>query len=178
MVEVFTIAGTKIMAIDGQIQGAETSDGTSRSPFITKTLEILNRLPRGARVLLLGGGTFSIPKKLREDIKLDIYEISSKVVGLAEREFGYDQSDNHIIFTKDAKDLPTRRYDCIVVDLPVKTAPFIDTEEYQDQLFAITDHVIYNALDYYPPTDKREAQSTTLASNLWWLVEVNKQRGE
>lgn len=92
------------------------------SPFIRVAVERMNALPEGAKVLILGGGTFTAPRYARRDLNIDVVEIDPDMEELAKKHFGWEPRDNVRTIIHDAKSVflsgkIEQHYDMIVVDL-------------------------------------------------------------
>lgn len=116
------INGRKIKAlVDGNAtQGAIYEDSEEIvSPFIRRAVESINStLKAGSRVLILGGGTYTLPRYIRKDINVEVLEINPEMFTIAVEEFGYKQTSN--IFHHFANGKWYRyngTYDCIVMDI-------------------------------------------------------------
>lgn len=169
----------KVMLIGEQIQGGEFTDGKYLSQFIKLATEKVNKLPDGSKVLLLGGGTMTLPKKIKRTIELTVIEKYPAVYEMAMNKFEYEKPDNHSILIGDAERLPDDYYDCIVMDLPIAMADFVGTEWYQKAMLKQTDYIIYNALGFLPPVIANTTVTPLMHEVVgvdWYLVEVRKEQ--
>ncbi len=75
------------------------------------------------RVLMLGGGTFTIPANLAERLpesQIDVVEIDPQLLDIAEKYFQYQQADNVTHYFQDARSYvnqASQQYDVILVDV-------------------------------------------------------------
>ena len=171
----------KVMLIGEQIQGGEFTDGKYLSQFIELAVKKVNALPDGSKVLLLGGGTMTLPKKIKGTIELTIIEKYPAVYEMAMNKFEYEKPDNHSILIGDAERLPDDYYDCIVMDLPISMAKFASSEWYEKYMLKYTDYIIYNALGFMPPyIDRTKIHITPLMAEIvgvdWNMVEIRDKR--
>lgn len=125
------------------IQSVAFANGTSDLFFwYTKQLaaRTIERQPKS--VLMLGGGAFTIPQYLADqlpDAQIDVVEIDPALEQISIDHFNYKQPDNVKLYFEDARSYVNRtdkRYDVILVDVYGDTAiPFsLTTREFGQRL--------------------------------------------
>ena len=125
------------------VQSGVYLNGSSEPVFwYTQQMAQLTLEEKPARVLMLGGGTFTLPEYLAEqlpDATIDVVEIDPELAPIARNHFFYsDPSNVNLIFT-DARaylNQSDTRYDVILVDVYGDTSiPFsLMTREYGEQI--------------------------------------------
>jgi spermidine synthase len=107
--------------------------------FYTKKMaEVVAQAPNKKRILILGGGAFTLPQYLAEkypDSHIDTVEIDPKLEGIAKRYFGYMAPKNSRVIASDARAFlnhNTNKYDIILADVYSDSSiPFsLTTREY------------------------------------------------
>lgn len=156
MIEVKEENGYKFIPCgDGSLaQGIIEIDNPDKilSPFVEYCVHKINELPDGCDVLILGLGTGSIPKAVRNGIYLDIVEIDPEMIKVAKQHFGYKPSFDHIIEMGDARELVDIYskflwYDLVIVDLFGSEVPkFARESVFYNQLALLTNKVIVNEI--------------------------------
>lgn len=154
------------------------------SPFVEKCIEEVNSLPDGSSVLLLGGGTFSIPKHAKESIHMRIVELNPEMVEVAKEYFGYQEKLTHFIDIGDAEQLVKHyinleeRFDLVIVDLfgESEVPEFARQHEFYSNLSWLTKNIIVNEIscsydiphfDYFDLEDMT-IETTLIPSNVYW----------
>lgn len=108
--------------------------------------QISDTLNTPDNILVLGGGTFTLPRHFAAkypDATIDVAEIDPELVHIAREHFFYDDPKNVNIVNQDARtyvNQTDQRYDLVVVDVYGDTSvPFsFTTKEYGDQIRRIT----------------------------------------
>lgn len=154
------------------------------SPFVEKCIEEVNSLPDGSSVLLLGGGTFSIPKHAKESIHMRIVELDPEMVEVAKEYFGYQEKLTHFIDIGDADELvehyvyTEQRFDLVIVDLfgENEVPKFAREHKLYANLSLMTPTIIVNEIsssyniphfDYLQP-ESMTVEKTLIPSNVYW----------
>lgn len=89
--------------------------------YIQRLFELVAFI-RPERLLLIGGGTYTLPSALLialPDIKIDVVEINRAMDDIARRFFGYQPSSRLEIFHQDGKEFlknTDRMYDMVIID--------------------------------------------------------------
>lgn len=157
MIEVKEENGYKFIPCgDGSLaQGIIEIDNPDKilSPFVEYCVHKINELPDGCDVLILGLGTGSIPKSVREGIYLNIVEINPEMVKIAEEHFNYKPSQKHILEIADAEEWvednhEIDQFDLVIVDLfgDGSVPEFIKTDIFYKWLAKLTNRVIVNEI--------------------------------
>lgn len=156
MIEVKEENGYKFIPCgDGSLaQGIIEIDNPDKilSPFVQYCVDKINELPDGCNVLILGLGTGSIPKAVREGIYLNIVEIDPEMVKVAEEHFNYKPTQRHILEIGDAKEWveanhKVDQFDLVIVDLFGSEVPkFAREPVFYNQLALLTNRVIVNEI--------------------------------
>lgn len=192
MIEVKEENGYKFIPCgDGSLaQGIIEIDNPDKilSPFVEYCVHKINELPDGCDVLILGLGTGSIPKAVREGIYLNIVEINPEMVRIAEEHFNYKPSQIHILEIADAEEWvednhEIDQFDLVIVDLFGSEVPkFAREPVFYNQLALLTNRVIVNEINATPQDPKFdygklwEIDEYDLGGQqLWWkIVVLNK----
>lgn len=106
--------------------------------YTRKMADLVAAVPHKDRILILGGGAFSLPEYLGTHYpksQIDVVEIDPQLPAIAARYFGYQQPPNVRVFAEDARTYlshPAAAYDIILVDAYNDTSlPFtLTTTEY------------------------------------------------
>ena len=115
--------------------------------WYTKQLaDVVAQAPGRANILVLGGGTFTLPRYLAHkypDSTIDVVEIDPELARIAREHFFYDDPANVNLVFADARTYvnETReRYDVVIVDVYGDThVPFtLLTREYGERVAALT----------------------------------------
>lgn len=124
----------------GGLQSAAYLDGSKELVFdyTRKIAEVVAAAPHKQRILILGGGAFSLPEYLGDHYptsQVDVVEIDSKLPAIAAEYFAYQQPPNVAVFAEDARTFlqkNTTPYDVIIVDVYSDAfVPFaLSTQEY------------------------------------------------
>ena len=130
------------------IQSAVYQDGSDELVFwYTQQLaEVVERAPSKGRILVLGGGTLTLPQYLAVKYpasKIDVVEIDPELAVIARERFHYTDPRNVTLHFDDARayiNQTERRYDVILVDVYSDTSvPFsLITAEYGQQIERIS----------------------------------------
>lgn len=153
--EVIDIGNMRYLTKGASSQGAVNLDNPDLivSGFVRRTVTALDKLPRYASILMLGGGTYTIPKHTRKDVSFTIAEIDRRLEEVAAQKFGWTPRMNVSTVPMDAQELVRvlsadgfSRYDAVVVDLHdgEDVPEFVLSKDFYDQLSKITDYVIVN----------------------------------
>jgi len=121
-------------------QSGVYSDGRTDAVFFytKKILQVIEQTPQKARILVLGGGAFTMPQTLATKYphsQVDVVEIDPQLEAIAKRYFYYHSPANVRIIAEDARAFLNKnvnRYDIIVADVYSDIAiPFaLTTAEY------------------------------------------------
>lgn len=122
----------------------ETNDLVFR--YTRRMADIVAAAPQKNRILILGGGTFTLPRYFAEkypDTSIDVVELDPELLPVAREYFKYKDEENINITFQDARTFinsSTTRYDIVLVDVYSDTLiPFsVSTLEYAQQLGRIT----------------------------------------
>lgn len=148
--QVYESNGYRFLRDGNVFQGViRIGDEAVISPFIKIAVDAINSLPLNSKVLVLGGGTYTIPSHARADIRLTVIEIDPNVESLAIESFGWVPTVNVATIVGDAETyVPEGAYGLVVVDLhDGRSVPaFVRDKAYYSRLADITDHVIVNEL--------------------------------
>jgi spermidine synthase len=98
------------------------------------------------RILIIGGGAFTLPKAILEelpDVKLDVVELDGALLGIAQRYFDFQPSPTTTIHTGDGREFInncTDQYDMVIIDAFMHTSvpPSLQTAEAAAALQRIT----------------------------------------
>lgn len=184
--QVISHNGIKYLMESGSQSAAQGAiyedDGGIVSKFIKHAVREVNQLPEGSRVLVLGGGTFTIPKHAREDISLTIVENNPRMEVVAQEYFGWVPRKNGNVILADANTYQdTTDYDLIIVDLFAdnEVPQFARNKPFYDRLLTQTDRIIVNE---YNPTGVdfnygREVSRIRLAGD-WHIVTIKEGTNE
>jgi predicted membrane-bound spermidine synthase len=110
--------------------------------YTRQMAELTMQAPKNQRILLLGGGAFTIPNYLATQLPsahIDVVEIDPKLTDIAKQYFNYRDHPNVRIISQDARaflNVNQQQYDIILVDAYSDTSiPFaVATVEYADRL--------------------------------------------
>lgn len=110
--------------------------------YTRKLADAVAAAPSKNRILILGGGAFSLPEYLGRqypDSTVDVVEIDSQLPAIAQKYFRYDQPSNVNVYTEDARaylQKTTNKYDFIIADVySDASVPFaLTTREYTAEL--------------------------------------------
>ncbi len=121
-------------------------NGSSQLVFgYTRQMAVLvEQAPQKQRMLILGGGAFTLPRYLGEKYptsQIDVAEIDSQLVNIAKRYFNYSDLPNVTVYAEDARaylNTNQHKYDIILVDVYTDISiPFsVATREYATKLKA------------------------------------------
>lgn len=103
---------------------------------------LVEQTEKRERILVLGGGTFTLPRYLAHtypDSQIDVVEIDDELVGIARQYFFYDDPLNVHIIADDARryiNTTKQTYDIVLVDVySDASVPFsLMTREYSERL--------------------------------------------
>lgn len=121
------------------VQSAVFMDGSNDLVFwYTREMARLALEQQPERVLMLGGGAFTLPQYLAHalpDAQIDVVEIDPELEPISEQYFGYSQPDNVRLYFDDARSYlnkTDKQYDLVLVDVYGDVeAPFtMMTEQY------------------------------------------------
>lgn len=154
------------------------------SPFVTYCVNEINLLPDSSKVLILGGGTFSIPKHAKESIHMRIVELDPEMVEVAKEYFGYQEKLTHFIDIGDADELvehyvdTEQRFDLVIVDLfgENEVPKFARQHKFYSNLSWMTPTIIVNEISSsyniphfdYPEPESMIVEKTLIPSNVYW----------
>jgi predicted membrane-bound spermidine synthase len=120
--------------------------------YAQKTVDAITQLDRPSRILVLGGGSFTMPEYLAKtypNTSVDVVELDSALTSAAKQHFFFEQPPNLSIINQDARVFVSQEssdpYDVIIVDVFSDSGvPFSVTSiEYVQGLAAkLTDHGI------------------------------------
>jgi predicted membrane-bound spermidine synthase len=110
--------------------------------YTRKMAELVDQAPARGRILILGGGAFTLPAYLADKYpssQVDVVEIDPKLVDISKQYFNYRDRPNIRVYAQDARAyLETNRsnYDLILVDVYSDSSmPFsVTTQEYAARL--------------------------------------------
>jgi predicted membrane-bound spermidine synthase len=133
------------------IQGAMYLDSNKiLSPFLDVSAQYIRKnIKGGSRILILGGGTYTLPRNISSSISLDIVELEKEMFEIAKKSFKYEKQKNANYFFMDAAlyvELTGNHYDLVVVDIfDGKRVPKpFRKKKFYDDLYRITNKVIVN----------------------------------
>lgn len=125
-------------------QSGVLTDGSGELVFwyTQQMAEIVSRVSERDKVLVLGGGTFTLPQYLARQYpstKVDVVEIDAGLEKIAQQHFYFDPPANLRIIVDDARaylNSTDEQYDIILIDVYSDTSvPFaLLTKEYGDQV--------------------------------------------
>lgn len=135
----------RVLAVGpGGLQSGVYRDGSDELVFgyTQKMADIVSTAHTKESVLILGGGSFTLPQYLAKkypSMQIDVVEIDPELVSIARKYFGYKDPANVQIITQDARTLlnsNTKQYDIVLVDVYNDSLiPFtLTTGEYTEQL--------------------------------------------
>lgn len=145
------------------LQSGVYQDGSKRLAFwYTQEMARLALAEKPQRMLMLGGGTFTIPRYLAEKLpeaQIDVVEIDPALQRVAEEYFHYDNPPHVRLVFDDARrylETTTERYDVVLVDVYSEShVPFtLITREYGDTLERVVQEggaVIVNGIGALSP---------------------------
>ncbi len=126
------------------LQSGVYKDGSDELAFLytRKIAELIRLYPQPENILILGGGTFTLPQYLASEYPettIDVVEIDDGLVSLAREYFGYKDPQNVTPIIDDARaflNRNTTRYDIVVIDAYNDTTipPTLATREYVERL--------------------------------------------
>lgn len=129
-------------------QSGTYQDGSKELVFAYthKITDIVAAAPHKDRILILGGGAFSLPEYLGThypESTVDVVEIDPLLPDIAKQYFGFKQPSNVQIFTQDGRTYlnnTTNRYDIVIADVYNDiSVPFaLTTQEYTEALRSVT----------------------------------------
>lgn len=107
---------------------------------------VMERVPKKDRILVLGGGAYTIPRYLAAQYptaQIDVVEIDPALVGIAKQYFFYDNPSNVTPIADDARtyiDTTKQTYDVVIVDVYNDAeVPFtVLTKEYGESVRRVT----------------------------------------
>lgn len=91
--------------------------------YTQKMAEVVEYAPERDRILMLGGGVFTVPRYLAHkypDTTIDVVEIDPQLAEIARRHFHYDDPPNVNLVFQDARtyiNQTHKRYDVVLVDV-------------------------------------------------------------
>lgn len=128
-------------------QSAIYTDGSRQLvfPYTRKMADVVAAVPQKDRILMLGGGVFTLPEHLAyqyPQAQVDVVEIDPALVTIAKEHFNYSSPPNVHIITDDARAFvqkATTSYDIILVDVFNElSVPFsLTTREFTERLKAL-----------------------------------------
>lgn len=136
------------MGPGGSQSGVYTNGSTDLVFNYTKQMaKLVLNAPQNQKILMLGGGAFTIPNYLATRINgtIDVVEIDPKLLDIAKQYFNYQDHDNVKIINQDARaflNTNQQKYDIILVDVYSDVSvPFaLTTVQYANQLkLSLTD---------------------------------------
>lgn len=112
--------------------------------YTQRMAEAVTAAPQKDRILVLGGGTFTLPRYLAAaypDSQIDVVEIDPALTAIAEQHFFYDHPANVTIINTDARRFvatSATQYDTVLVDVfHDGDVPFsLTTRQFSEQLAA------------------------------------------
>jgi len=128
-------------------------------PYTKQVAEVVARLSQPRKILILGGGAFTLPQYLADKYSqssIDVVEIDPELPSIAKRYFSYKEPSNVTVIAEDARAYlnreNTKLYDIIVVDVYNSlSVPFsVTTVEYVKALKRVLNSdgsVIVNLID-------------------------------
>ena len=134
-----------LMTGPGGIQSAVRLDGSKEPVFwYTQELARLTLEAKPSSILVLGGGTFTLPEYLAQelpDTTIDVVEIDPRLEEIATEYFMYDSPENVNLIFSDARtyvNQSTKEYDVIIADVYGDSSiPFsLITKEYGEAVSA------------------------------------------
>ncbi|WP_276246630.1 MULTISPECIES: spermidine synthase [unclassified Haladaptatus] len=137
--QVIDLGGTRTLYLDGQRHSAMDLDNPSRHVFTYTRYFHLPLLMTDDvdRVLFIGGGGFTGPKRFVEDydVTVDVVEIDPEVISVAKEYFAVEESDRLRIHNMDGRQFlqqTDETYDLIILDAyKMDKVPFqLTTEEF------------------------------------------------
>lgn len=139
------IGGTRTLLLDNHLHSAMDLRNPDRIVYVYTALFHLGFAynPNIEKVLFIGGGGFSGPKRFLQDypeIEVDVVEIDSEVVGVAREYFHVPEYSRLNIYIEDGRQFlakTEKKYDLIVLDAYAKTyIPFhLMTDEYFQEVY-------------------------------------------
>jgi predicted membrane-bound spermidine synthase len=110
--------------------------------YTRKLAEVVHTAPQHNRILILGGGAFTLPEYLSRQYPsahIDVVEIDPQLPAIAQQYFRYESQSNVTVIHQDARTFlrtTTARYDVALIDVYNDTSvPFsLTTREYADSL--------------------------------------------
>ncbi|HEX7483948.1 MAG TPA: fused MFS/spermidine synthase [Candidatus Saccharimonadales bacterium] len=113
--------------------------------YTQRMAEVVSAAPKHDRILVLGGGAFTLPQHLATtypDSKIDVVEIDPGLAKIARERFAYRDPSNVELIFQDARtyvDRADRTYDVILVDVYSDgDVPFsLMTKEYGQQVYRL-----------------------------------------
>jgi protein-L-isoaspartate O-methyltransferase len=129
----------------GEVADIDTPSATDLVFFYTQQMAALvEEKPQKHRILVLGGGAFTLPSYLGQRhplSQIDVVEIDSELVSIAKQFFNYRAHPNVRIYAQDARQYLNAnkfKYDIVIVDVYADTSiPFsLTTTEYAAKLKA------------------------------------------
>lgn len=185
--QIIRMAGSTYLIEGDTYQGAIDSEtGASVSPFVDAAVAAIQELAPDARVLLYGGGTYTIPRDARADVRMDVIEINPEMEVLAERYFGWVPRETVQTTLMDAEmHQPEQSYDLIIVDIfDGHGAPeFVRQAYFYDGLAGFAPHVIVNehaGPDLANQYEYGEAWDSVLTTTLsdedgWFMTDLSRE---
>lgn len=128
------------------------------SPFISEAVETINSTVKsGSHVLIIGGGTYTIPRYIRQDINVDVIEINPKMFDIAVEYFWYKPTSNiyHLFADASRYNLERNKYNMIIVDVhDSKDVPeYFRSKQFYKRLSKLTPRVIVNEYSHTEEPD-------------------------
>lgn len=127
----------------GALQSGIYTDGSNELVFAytRKMAELVAAAPGRSRILILGGGAFTLPQYLAQrypNSQIDVVEIDPQLVAISRQYFGYRDPVNVRVHAEDARTFLNRnqgKYDIALVDVYNDAIPFsLTTQEYAEKL--------------------------------------------
>lgn len=114
--------------------------------YTQQMADVVRAAPEKKTILVLGGGTFTLPRYLAEtypDSRIDVVEIDPELATIARQYFYYNDPSNVQLIFQDARTYineTKKQYDVVLVDVySDASVPFsLATKEYGEQLARIT----------------------------------------
>lgn len=145
--------------------------------------------PKPERILVAGLGGGSIPRTLRilfPDAQIDVVEIDPAVVDVAERFFGFEESENLDVIVRDARVFVKQqllkgegRYDYIVLDAfnGEYIPEHLMTKEFLEECRRLlTDDGVLVA-NTFSSSRLYHSESATYQAAFGWFIEVREEQG-
>lgn len=179
--DIVEIDGIRYLRHGAASQGAVVINDKSKivSPFCMLTVNAINSLPRDSRVLMLGGGTFTIPQHIRDDINMLVVEIMPEMESIAIEQFGWEPKENVLTVVADAQEFVSdydQELDLVIVDLwdGERVPEFAKEKEFYGHMR--TNHVMINEFSsdntapYFNYGEWDKAYGIMIKSDHYWVT--------